>query len=65
MKITITWRNDNPNTIWNVLARKLGRKPTNAEAIAEVKRILGEASDELLIKQAAEGKLPLQRKRFA
>lgn len=43
MKITTTWRNDNPNTIWNVLARKLGREPTNAEAAAEVKRILTEA----------------------
>ena len=35
-------RNDNPNTIWNVLAKRLGREPTNAEAIAEVKRILAD-----------------------
>ena len=40
--ITTTWRNDNPNTIWNQLAKKLGREPTNAEATAEVKRILAE-----------------------
>lgn len=38
MKINITFRNDNPNTIWNRLAEKLGRQPTNAEAIAEVQR---------------------------
>lgn len=41
--IKITWTNDNPNTIWNRLAAKLGREPTNAEATAEVKRILAEA----------------------
>jgi hypothetical protein len=29
-------------TIWEALAMKLGREPTNAEAIAEVKRILAE-----------------------
>ena len=42
MRITITWTNANPNTIWNRLAAKLGREPTNAEATAEVKRILSE-----------------------
>lgn len=42
MKITITWTNNNPDTIWNKLAAKLGREPTNAEATAEVKRILAE-----------------------
>ena len=40
--VTTTWRNDNPNTVWNRLAAKLGREPTDAEATAEVKRILGE-----------------------
>jgi hypothetical protein len=40
--VTFTVRNDNPNTIWNRLAARLGREPTNAEAIAEVKRILRE-----------------------
>ena len=42
MKTTVTWTNNNPNTIWNRLAAKLGREPTNAEATAEVKRILSE-----------------------
>lgn len=42
MKITITITNNNPGTIWNRLAAKLGREPTNSEAIAEVKRILSE-----------------------
>ena len=42
MQITVTWTNRNPNTIWNRLAAKLGREPTNAEATAEVKRILKE-----------------------
>lgn len=43
MKLTITWTNNNPDTIWNKLAAKLGREPSNAEAAAEVKRILAEA----------------------
>lgn len=46
MKVTTTFHNDNPNTVWNVLAIKLGRDPTNAEAAAEVKRILNEAHAE-------------------
>ena len=45
MKTTVTWTNNNPNTIWNRLAAKLGREPTNAEAIAEVKRILADAAE--------------------
>lgn len=40
VQIRVTWRNDNPNTIWNRLAARLGRQPTDAEAAAEVKRIL-------------------------
>jgi hypothetical protein len=44
--VTTTWRNDNPNTIWNRLAAKLGREPTDAEVTAEVKRILEEAHAE-------------------
>jgi hypothetical protein len=40
MQTTVTWTNGNPNSIWNQLAKRLGRQPTNAEAIAEVKRIL-------------------------
>lgn len=39
ISITTTWRNDNPNTIWNRLARRLGREPTDAEARAELDRI--------------------------
>lgn len=45
MKITVTWTNHNPNTIWNRLAARLGREPTQAEAVAEVTRILKEARD--------------------
>lgn len=36
----------NPNTVWNLLAKRLGRQPTNQEAIDEVKRILNEPSDD-------------------
>jgi len=46
MKITVTWTNNNPNTIWNRLAAKLGREPTDAEAVAEVKRIMAEGREE-------------------
>lgn len=45
VNITISVRNDNPNTIWNRLAAKLGREPTNQEASDEVRRILREASE--------------------
>jgi hypothetical protein len=47
MTITIktTWTNNNPDTIWNRLAAKLGREPTGAEAAAEVKRILREVKE--------------------
>lgn len=43
MKITTTWHNANPDTIWARLAAKLGRSPTDAEVIAEVRRVLAEA----------------------
>lgn len=43
--VTTTWRNSNPNTIWNRLALKLGREPTNAEAVDEVRRIIREAAE--------------------
>lgn len=43
-----TVRNDNPGTIWNVLAARLGREPTEAEARDEVLRILDEARAERL-----------------
>jgi hypothetical protein len=43
MRLTVTVRCDRPDTIWKRLAAKLGREPTHAEAVAEVKRILSEA----------------------
>lgn len=46
-------------TIWQALAEKLGREPTNAEAKAEVQRILADGLREL----AEKGKLSHQRKR--
>ena len=58
MQITTTWTNDNPNTIWNRLAVKLGRQPTDAEATAEVKRILSEG----LVDMADKGRLRHQRR---
>ena len=42
--VRTTWRNDNPQTIWNRLADRLGRQPTDAEATAEVRRILASAA---------------------
>jgi hypothetical protein len=38
--ITHTVRNDNPSTIYNVLAARLGREPSEDEARDEVLRIL-------------------------
>ncbi len=40
MRITITFHNAGPHTIWAKLAAKLGRKPTDHEAAQEVLRIL-------------------------
>lgn len=40
MIVTVNFRNDNPDTIWNRLAVKLGREPTHDEAKQEVFRIL-------------------------
>ena len=42
MKITFNHRNDNPNTVWNQLAKRLGRQPTMKEAEEEVLRIIRE-----------------------
>ena len=50
IQVNVTWHNANPNTIWGKLATRLGREPTNAEAKAEVLRILREARTQ----QAAE-----------
>jgi hypothetical protein len=58
--VTTTWRNDNPNTIWNRLAAKLGREPTHAEAKAEVERIMRDVTIDL----ASQGKLRHQRGRL-
>ncbi len=43
MKITTTWHNAGPHTIWAKLAAELGREPTNAEAAARVREILASA----------------------
>jgi hypothetical protein len=58
--ITITVHpSRNPNTIYNRLAAKLGRVPTDAELCADVRRILTES----MIERASNGKLPHQRRR--
>jgi hypothetical protein len=53
LKTSVTFRNDNPNTIWNRLAARLGREPTNEEAKAEVLRILSEPKQEALFGEAS------------
>jgi hypothetical protein len=47
------------DTIWNALARKLGRQPTLAEVKAEVARILQDG----IVERAEAGKLRHQRRR--
>lgn len=46
MQVTVTVTNNNPDTIWNKLAAKLGRGPTSLEAKQEVLRILAEGRAE-------------------
>lgn len=58
MKVTVSWRNANPGTIWGVLEARLGRSPTDAEASAEVRRILEEAHADM----AARGELRWQKR---
>lgn len=41
--VRVTWTNNNPNTIYNRLAARLGRVPTDAEVRAELDRIISEA----------------------
>jgi hypothetical protein len=41
--VSVDFHNPNPNTIWNRLAAKLGREPTKAEVIAELRRIISDA----------------------
>jgi len=62
-RVTVTWGHlgdpdTRPPTIGEALAAKLGREPTNAEAAADVRRILAESHCE----RATAGKLPYQRK---
>jgi hypothetical protein len=59
MQIRVTFANAGPDTVWGKLAAKLGREPTDAEATAEVRRILAEAHNDA----ATAGRLPHQRKR--
>lgn len=56
-KVTVTFYNAGPHTIWARLAEKLGREPTGTEAKAEVLRILSEVTCDL----ASAGCLPHQR----
>ncbi len=42
MQINFTVTNKNPNTIYNKLVAKLGRDPTRAELLADIKRIMSE-----------------------
>lgn len=58
IRVTFTWRNDNPDTIWNRLAARLGREPTDEEGAAEVRRILDEAA----VERAMAGKMVYQRR---
>lgn len=44
--VNFTVTNNNPNTIWNRLAARLGREPSNAEMTFEVQRIMREAREE-------------------
>jgi hypothetical protein len=44
--VIVSFHNDNSETIWNKLAKKLGRDPTSDECKAEVFRILDEAKAE-------------------
>ena len=44
--VVMTWHNAGPRTVWGCLAARLGREPTNAEAAAEVRRILSEGAEE-------------------
>lgn len=58
MRVTISHTNPNPDTIWNRLAARLGREPSDTEASDEVRRILSEGTAE----RAAAGKLTHQGK---
>ena len=59
VSVRVTFDSANDRTIYAVLKRKLGREPTHAEMVADVRRILTSVSVEL----ATQGKLPRQRGR--
>ena len=59
LAVRVTFNSANDRTIYAVLKRKLGREPTHAELVADVRRILTSVSVEL----ATQGKLPHQRGR--
>ena len=58
IRVTTTWRNDNSDTIWNKLAARLGREPTDSEGAEEVRRILDEAA----VERATAGRMAHQRR---
>ncbi len=59
MKITVTWNHIGAHkpTIYDALKAKLGREPSHAELIADVRRILNDGTAE----RAGKGKLKFQR----
>lgn len=59
MKVAFSVTNNNPDTIWNALAKKLGREPTDAEAIEEIQRI----RNDWLARAAARGELSWQKRK--
>jgi hypothetical protein len=52
-----------PPTIWEALAVRLGRAPTDAEAAAEVRRIMREAADAAICKPGRAQDRALNRRR--
>jgi hypothetical protein len=67
--VTTTWRHVTPlssgraPTIAEALAAKLGREPTDAEAAAEVRRIIREAADAAICKPGRAQDRALNRRR--
>lgn len=52
-----------PPTIWEALATKLGREPTNEEAAADVRRILREGHDDAITRAGRAQDRALGRRR--
>lgn len=44
MQTSVTFTNKKSDTIWNKLAARLGREPSDAEAKEEVRRLLREVA---------------------